>query len=108
MTYDELKEYFEYSTWDKVSTKHYNCYSHDSLYMFFSSEKQYIELMIAGEGITLATFPVKPEDVRDISGEAVNISLGEGRIQFPLPRDTQRIEREREEEYFRNKKKTAK
>jgi hypothetical protein len=106
MTYDELKERFEYSTWDKVSTKHYDCYSHDALYMFFSSERQYIELMIAGEGITLATFPVNPENVEDI-GEAVNISLGEGRIQFPLPRDTQRIEREREEEYFRNRKKNS-
>ena len=72
------------------------------LYMFFSPEEQYIELMIAGEGITLATFPVKPENVKDI-GEAVHISLGEGRIQFPLPRDSQRIEREREEECFRNK-----
>ena len=102
MTYDELKEYFEYSTWHKVSTKHYDCYSWRDLYMFFSPEEQYIELMIAGEGITLATFPVKPENVKDV-GEAVHISLGEGRIQFPLPRDSQRIEREREEECFKNK-----
>lgn len=102
MTYDELKERFEYSTWDKVTTKHYDCYSHDALYMFFSSERQYIELMIAGKGITLATFPVNPENVEGI-GEAVNISLGEGRIQIPLSRDFQRIEREREEEYFKNR-----
>lgn len=99
MEYEELKEYFDYSTWNKVETEHYICYSQKPLYMFFHKNRE-IELMIttaAGKGSIVATFPIEPENCNMFSDD-IRMKAGNGCIQFPLPRDSQRIEREREEE----------
>lgn len=102
MTYDELKEYFEYSTWKRAENpgKHI-CYSCGNLYVYFYQGGN-IEAAVFGGGSFQIIMPIDPTETH-IGCHDICLNVTGTRLSMNLPRDTERIEREREEEYFKNR-----
>lgn len=99
MTYEEVKGWFECSSWKKAALPSYDCYFSDSsLCIFFYHEEKKIIATISGrEASSVADIPLDPSMAVVFGGDCFRFSFpGGGGLQMWLPRDSERIEREKE------------
>ena len=98
MTYEEVKSWFEYSNWKKVSLPSYDCYFSDSsLCIFFYHEERKIMATLSGrEASSVADIPLDPAMAEVFAGDSFKFKFpGGGQLQMWLPRDVQLNESEK-------------
>lgn len=110
MTYEEVREDFEYSTWERGPCFRGVCFQpeknyHNNFLVFFNDEERKINVSVYGqECCYYLNVEIDPKECKKM-GAYTEFRLRNFLIK--LPPDVDRIERERETAYFKSIKQTC-